>query len=453
MSGKRIKSVEVQLDGEETKMMAVIGDACKYGSQTRATAGVHPRPQDDPRPNKPYVRPEAKLFYCLKTAWRENPSTDNPVPLLELPRSVPDVWENVRYRLEQKIGLHDSAGGYRQTSFLCARQIVDFEDGSLAHAHRLSDADVLDEHSVIVLYRMPSSHGIGHYVPLDLLDEWRSWFDCAFTAQDAKHGRKTFGAQERDFHTRTHSRGRGGRWYRRKMLHASNYGDVPPMHWNCPLCQAAGDHWEDACTAPVEEHRVSIKQRKKIHGIPRSRLRQVDPESAEGRMATLQDNDGNIYVERPEKICANWKQNLGTVTLAQRDCMLHGVQEDERAQMARWAAESSVASDLKGSVFVDPQTRQSMHARQASNDYRKQALQYPKRASPVRVATQPYVHSERRRATAFLQDNFPSRQVSDEPTASISQPSNPDDRARHASKKRERHHRASSSECSKRPRS
>jgi hypothetical protein len=333
---KKIKPGEPEIDEEEKRMLSVLAHASKSGSRTTNPQGSHTRPIDAPRPTIGYLTPKGNLFYCFKTLWRDNLDEGTPVEMLELTHSVPDCWENVRYRLEQKVGLHNSTTGNRPTAFLCARQIIDFENGELDNAHQLSDIDILDEHSVIVLYRQPSNNGIGHYVPLDMLEVWRTWFDAANAAQKkARHGRRMFGAKESDFHTCTHSHGKGDRWFRRQLLHASNYGDVPPAHWHCPRCQVAGDHWENTCIAPEEELRVSIKRRRMIHGIPRSRLRQVDPESSEGRMSLRHDGEGNVYVERTVAHDENWMSKMG-MGMGILPGNVQTVQEDEEALTALW---------------------------------------------------------------------------------------------------------------------
>ena len=288
-------------DDEDRRMASVLSAASQYSSGTA----------DGPCATTSYKRPNGKLFYCLRLQWRSNATDADAVSLTPFERSVPDTWENVRFRMEREMGLHNTAGGNRQTSFIDAKQIVDFDDRSIDKALDLTDDSLLEEHAVLIVYRRPSTHDIPHYIPLDLFGEWQEWFDEQVATQNARKGRKMFHARERDFYTRTHSRGHGKRWFRRNQLHASNYGDVPPKHWACPRCQVAGDHWEERCKAPDDQVRVAPSHRKMIHGIPRDRLRRVDPESAEGRMATLQDAEGNVYVDRAFVKDDTWARRHG----------------------------------------------------------------------------------------------------------------------------------------------
>ena len=309
---------KLEADETEQRLQAVIESASLYGARKYQQQGTQDeprsRPIETPRGNPSYQRPGKTMYYCLKTIWRELYTPETQVVFSLLLQSVPDTWENVRYRIERDMGLHSTTAGRSQASFISGKQIVDFEDGSLKRAVDLTDNYLLDEHAVVVVHRRPSTNGIGHYVPLDMLYEWREWFTAADAAQKATNGRKRFSAQERDFHTRTHSHGKGDKWFRRELLHASNYDKKPPPNWHCPQCQAAGDHWEHDCTASEEEKRVAPRLRKMIHGIPRNSLRQVDPESSEGRSALLCDAEGNVYVRIPAKCDKNSAQNAISAT-------------------------------------------------------------------------------------------------------------------------------------------
>jgi hypothetical protein len=248
--------------------------------------------KSEPNPPHNYVRPEGSLHYCMRSGWREEPD------LTVMKRCTPDRWDNVRYRLENYMGLHDTSGK-RVTSFLTAQIVNDFESRDLKYFPILKDHEIVDEDAVIIIMRKPSINGINHYVPLDMIVEWAQWFEQKKFSKESKvtrGKRTTFSAQDMDFYTSTHSRGRKG-WYRRTQLHASCYSDRPPKYWHCPKCDIAGKHWEIECLATQDELRIQKKNLKLIHGIPKTQLRQVDPESLEGRMATLRDVDDNRYVD------------------------------------------------------------------------------------------------------------------------------------------------------------
>ena len=280
-----------------------------------------------PAQNANYCRPQNPVFYCFKTTWTETTNTSNFEKLKKLKNCVPDRWQNIRYRLEQKLGMHFADSGHRVTSFLSARQIINFEENSLKSAKELADDDFVDEQAVLILFRHPSTHGIGHFVPLDLLGEWRIWFINSRAEQHLKTGRKLFNVRTQDFYTSTHAINKGGRWFPRTMLHASSYIDRPPLHWCCPRCQHPGVHWEAQCDTPETNYRIAKFSRRTAHGIPKSLLTKVYPDSHDGRMAILQDNQGNLY--RNDLFESPFGTAIG-LGIGKRKADLLGHENDER---------------------------------------------------------------------------------------------------------------------------
>lgn len=274
-----------------------------------------------------YYRPKNHIFYCFKTAWTETLNESNFAKLKKLENCVPDRWENVRYRLERKLDMHLAESRNRVTSFLSARQIVNFEVNSLAVAKELDDDDFVDEQAVLILFRHPSTHGIGHFVPLDMIREWRLWFLKSRAEQNLKIGRKLFNVRPQDFYTNTHGINKSGRWFPQKMLHASSYITRPPLHWPCPRCQHPGVHWESQCDTPVSHFKNSKLSGRKVHGIPKSLLTKVNPDSFDGHRTILQDSHGNLYRNNFFETPFGTSVELG---IGKRKAALLGHENDER---------------------------------------------------------------------------------------------------------------------------
>lgn len=242
-------------------------------------------------PRVQYTRPEGVVHWCMRTAWKEDPE------LTRMERAAPDTWENIRFRLEQHLKLHDSSPHRGTASFIVARIVNDFETRDIKRFPELKDDEIVDEDSVIIVFRRPSTNRIGHYVPLACLQEWERWIDSKLRTKElrkASSKRTHFNSERRDFFTSTHTWGKYG-WFPRKQRHASNYVDKPPPFRRCENCDEPGDHWEADCQAKA---RTAKRKLRMIHGIPRSQLRKVDPDSEEGRKATLTDLEGNLYVDR-----------------------------------------------------------------------------------------------------------------------------------------------------------
>ena len=261
-----------------------------------AASQAHAKQPTGPISPRGYTRPTACIHYCAKNSWCEEPS------LTTFKNCAPDKWENIRYRIEQASGLHNDIGR-AGSSFFTAQIVTNFESRDLKTFPHLADDDLVDEDAVIIVSRKPSVNGLGHYVPLDLLEEWETWITQKLQKKDGTKSAHTHSkVEKRDFYTATHSWGRHG-WFPRRQLHASHYSITPPKYWHCPRCNIAGEHWENMCLTPDAEIRTNTKNIHLIHGIPRSQLRMVERDSEEGRKATLRDSEGNLYVDKIMEQC------------------------------------------------------------------------------------------------------------------------------------------------------
>jgi hypothetical protein len=281
---------------EELLMKRVLLTADKYIGSKKELGSNSPAPVE-------YSRPSGVVYFCMKNAWRPEPT------LSKLENAAPDTWENIRYRLEVFMGLHNCSTK-KSSSFLGAVMFDDFEQPKTfqdAKNYRvLRDCDVLDDHCVLILTHRPSKGKLGHYVPLALLPEWGSWIETETRKMHRGTGKSTVSVNKRDFYTSTHTWGPHG-WFPRSQSHASNYEQVPPPFWHCPRCDVSGDHWEQQCEG-VE--RTCKRKLRFIHGIPRSNLRLVSSDSTEGCTALLTDREGNLYVEANKTQFPDERKNL-----------------------------------------------------------------------------------------------------------------------------------------------
>jgi hypothetical protein len=243
-------------------------------------------------------RPTGSIFYIMRMEWCLDENVrQTPQELLNV---APAPWEDVRYFLEQRLGILRAC---KMGSYLKALVVTDFDTRNLKAFPALSDPhEIVAPQSVIVVSRLPRPKGLPVYVPNHWVEDFQTWryFDRRDQARKRSRGTTRVEAFVSRIHLYlpTGKRVSGtGDWG-----HASEFVGphkrAIPGGLMCHKCRLMGYHLEADCpnrNANDDPLEIPMEAKKLVRGIPRSSMRLLADGSHEAKYATLRDETGNCY--------------------------------------------------------------------------------------------------------------------------------------------------------------
>ena len=127
------------------------------------------------------------VFVCSRVEWGSENATISSFSL-----KLPDLWENVKFQIEQKMGFHH-VNSFKKSTVRLEGRLVNIFDNPESHTPEsfplLKAKDEILEESVIIVSRIPVSKGTGHMVPVGCRALWRTWLESVNFINSKKRSR------------------------------------------------------------------------------------------------------------------------------------------------------------------------------------------------------------------------------------------------------------------------